>query len=91
MIKSILYHMKKLDLPLLPILLQFLPPFSFKDLSKSPPIAVSLISAIMLPSPVLPHMILLCTEPQTHSSSTHQCLNASEARHHLPRHLSGNV
>lgn len=66
--------MKKLHLCLLPVLFQFLPTFSSKDLSKSPPIAVSLISAIMLPSPVFPHMLLLCTDPWHTPPPPHHCL-----------------
>lgn len=48
MTKSILCHMQKLW-SLFPISLQSLPTFSFKYLSRGPPIAVSLISAVMLP------------------------------------------
>lgn len=83
--------MKKLYLSLLPILLQFLPTFSFKDLSKSPTIAVSLISAAMLSSAVFPHALLLCTELLTHTSSNPPVSYISNARHHLSRHLPGNV
>lgn len=47
MTKSILHHMQK-ALSLFPILVQLLPTFSFEDLSRSPPIAVSLIPTVTL-------------------------------------------
>lgn len=72
---------------LFPISLQSLPTFSLKDLSRSPPIAVSLISAVMLPCSLMSSSF---AQSLWHFPlSSHWCLMLLMISRHLPGNISG--